>query len=204
MVLPHEYIKTSIDTSQHCQRNWDLSKSVTQEDLDLMIHAATQCPSKQNFSYYRVHVITNRSIIETIHDSTSGYITADDKMLTNSQCLANVLFAFEIVGPSDNSKSHNKRTENGNNNLISRDSLMAISIATGYLNLTAHMLGYYTGYCQCFSRDTVSEILNSGNIEILLGVGHNNPNLDRKIHHLTSDDVYASFTKEVTDVIYYK
>ena len=35
MVLPHEYIKTSIDTSQHCQRNWDLSKSVTKEVTDV-------------------------------------------------------------------------------------------------------------------------------------------------------------------------
>jgi nitroreductase len=204
MTLLHEHIKTSIDTSQHCQRNWDLSKSVSQEDLDLMIHAATQCPSKQNYAYYRVHVITDRLIIEAIHDSSSGYITADDKILTNSQCLANVLFAFEIIDPSDNRKSHNERRENKNNDLIIRDSHIAMNIATGYLNLTAHMLGYYTGYCQCFDSDIVNEILNSDNILVLLGVGHNNPNLDRKIHHVNKDDVYASFTKEVIDVRYYK
>lgn len=204
MTLLYEHIKTSIDTSQHCQRNWDLSKSVPQEDLDLMIYAVTQCPSKQNFAYYCVHVITDRSIIETIHNSTSGYMTAADKMLTNSQCLANVLFAFEIIDPSNNSKSHNKRRENKNNDIIIKDSHIAMNIATGYLNLTAHMLGYYTGYCQCFDSDAVNEILNSDNISLLLGVGHNNPNLDRKIHHINNDDVYASFTKEVINVRYHK
>ena len=46
-----EIIK-AIHRSQHTQRNYDLSKKIPQADLDLIIEAATQCPSKQNIAYY--------------------------------------------------------------------------------------------------------------------------------------------------------
>ena len=57
------YISKAIIRSQHCQRNWDLSKSIPKEDLDLLVTAATECPSKQNVAFYKAYFITNRQII---------------------------------------------------------------------------------------------------------------------------------------------
>ena len=40
-----QMIKKSIQKSQHCNRNWDLTQEMPQADIDLMIEAATQCPT---------------------------------------------------------------------------------------------------------------------------------------------------------------
>ena len=44
-------IKKAVIRSQHCQRNFDLTKSIPENDLELLIHAATNCPSKQNIAF---------------------------------------------------------------------------------------------------------------------------------------------------------
>ena len=65
------------------------------EDLDLIVHAATQCPSKQNVAFYKVHFITNREVIEAVHDKTAGFTNYETGgSETNSQTLANLLIAF--------------------------------------------------------------------------------------------------------------
>lgn len=45
-------IKKAILRSQRCQRNWDLSKQLTTQQLDLILAAATECPTKQNIPFY--------------------------------------------------------------------------------------------------------------------------------------------------------
>ena len=49
----HDELRKAISISQHCQRNWDLSQQVSKEDLDLILHAATNCTSKQNIRFYK-------------------------------------------------------------------------------------------------------------------------------------------------------
>ena len=94
--MDHKQIEKAVIRSQHCQRNWDLTKDIPEEDLQLIIHAATQCPSKQNIAFYKVHFITNRSLIEEVHSKTAGFKNYDTgEYETNSQTLANLLIAFE-------------------------------------------------------------------------------------------------------------
>ena len=196
-------ITTSINRSQHCQRNWDLTKTISADDVATLVHSVTQCQSKQNYAYYRVHVITDRNTIESIYDTTTGFrITSTNQVYKNTQTLANVLFAFEATTPSNTRHQQSNQDENTNADTINKDLLTSLGIATGYLNLTASLLGYYTGYCQCFDSDTVSEILNTSSIELLLGVGYNNPDINNRQHHLLSDIVFPGFTKETIEVIY--
>ena len=84
----NQFLKKSIHKSQHCNRNWDLSKTIPQEDVDLIVESATQCPVKQNLNYYKTHVITDRKKIEDIHKKTVGIQSDKGVMLTNSQTLA--------------------------------------------------------------------------------------------------------------------
>jgi len=96
--MDHKQIEKAVIRSQHCQRNWDLSKQIPQEDLDLIEHAITNCPSKQNVAYYKVHMITDRQLIENIHSHTKGFTTFKKGVVdaeTNSQTLANLLIVFE-------------------------------------------------------------------------------------------------------------
>ena len=88
----------AIDRSQHCQRNFDLSKSIPEADMKKMVHAVTQCPSKQNVALYEAHFITNRDVIEEMHNTTQGFDYPDENggvaYQTNSQVLANLVIVF--------------------------------------------------------------------------------------------------------------
>jgi len=102
----------AINKSQHCQRNWDLSKKIPDKDIGLLVSAASHCPSKQNIAFYNVHVVTNQDLIAQIHSHTAGFAARRDEnnvliptvklgpedpveFIPNDQVLANALFIFE-------------------------------------------------------------------------------------------------------------
>lgn len=203
-ISENDHIAEAILRSQHCQRNWDLSREIPQEDLQLLVTAATQCPSKQNIAFYKAHFITNRALIEAIHENTVGFGRSLDPtdLTTNSQTLANLLIVIEVVSltkaiisKSDEIKlwlNSGKPEEEW-----IRDRNMAIGIAAGYLNLTASLLGYVTGYCTCFDENRIKEILGLGDKPtVLLGIGFKNTLMDRKVHHKEHDFMYPSKTKQ--------
>jgi nitroreductase len=209
--MNHTEIKKAVIRSQHCQRNWDLQKEIPQQDLDLIIHAATQCPSKQNIAFYKVHFITNRDIIEEIHSKTAGFKNYNtDEMETNSQTLANLLIAFEvedfIARHSDDTVFRNDemwsfdttgQMSDMEKNNLKRDTHMAIGIAAGYVNLTSSMLGYSTGCCACFNPREISSIIGANNpIELLMGVGFKDETRSRREHHNKPEFVFPTKTKQ--------
>ena len=93
----HSEISKAIVKSQHCQRNFDLTKRIPEEDMKIMMNAVTECPSKQNIAYYKVHFIEDRDLIEDIHSHTRGFVTNkhESGYETNTQVLANLLVLFE-------------------------------------------------------------------------------------------------------------
>jgi nitroreductase len=211
--MEHKEITKAIIRSQHCQRNWDLSREVPQEDLDLLITAATQCPSKQNVAFYRLHVITNRQVIESVHEQTKGFTVSysSDEKQTNSQVLANMLFVFEErdLNKGKDLKFRNEQTFNVSSTNISlndidtlrRDKNMAVGIAAGYVNLTASLLGYATGCCACFDPEAVRQILDMEKQPLLLmGIGHKNPLMNRRVHHNDHSFVFPTKTKQDIEV----
>ena len=202
----HSNIRKSVIKSQHCQRNWDLSKPIPQTDIDLMIHSATQCPSKQNNAFYSLSVVQDRNIIEQIHNHTFGFrlFNEEQEIITNSQVLANILFVFTSVEPSARVLDKNKLDENSDQTIVQRDANIALGIASGYLNLTSTMLGYSTGCCQCLDPDPIKNILKTDcDVLLLMGVGHKNPNLNRRIHHADNDKIFYSIPKETIEVKHY-
>ena len=189
-----------IPQSQHCQRNWDLTQEVTDEHIEVLKLAVSQCPSKQNNAFYWTHFIKNRELIEKLYDCTWGYYDrqstsptymgtrTEDHVRRNDQCFANLLVVFEswhnyelqgIAGYADDRHSNEEEvTFNVNmtdkqreqfeidpkevfsdgtmdervQQLIARDRWMAVGIAAGYLNMTAHQLGLKTGFNQCYGN----------------------------------------------------
>ena len=96
--MDNSVITKAIIKSQHCQRNWDLEKEIPDEDLQLLTTAGTQCPSKQNIAFYKLHFISNRDVIEKVHSHTSGFVVRYNPTVeytTNPQTLANLLVVFE-------------------------------------------------------------------------------------------------------------
>jgi len=202
--LTRNDIKKAIIKSQHCQRNWDLSKEIPQEDLDLIIHSVTNCPSKQNHAFYRVIAITNRDTIKKVHEETKGFLLPNGNWTTNSQTLANLLLVFVKVETSTAHKRKNEAYENSSNGAKERDANMAIGVAAGYANLTSSILGYSTGCCACFEESALQEILQIDEpIMLLMGIGYKNLSKNRRLHHNTNEE-FPTLEKENIEVNFVK
>jgi nitroreductase len=190
-------IINAIENSQHCQRNWDLTKSIPEEHIDLLIEAVKRAPSKQNLAFYKAHFITDRSIIEAISDNTktntlTKWIDNNNIQFSriNSQALANLLIVFEYYEDYSDPIIHNRNAEakaaylnhqsDIHTKILNNDRYTSIGIASGYVALIANMLGYSTGFCACLQSPPISKILGTdNNILLLLGVGFPNEN----VHH---------------------
>ena len=213
----HKEINDAIIRSQHCQRNWDLEQQIPQEDLDLLITAATQCPSKQNVAFYKLHFVTNRELIERIAEHTNGFIIQrqpEVKTTINTQVLANLVVVFEeytnITKPLDqfrNEQTRHVAEKNFDENTLramDNDMKLAVGIAAGYLNLTASMMGYATGCCTCFIGGPIQKTLGLENRPLLLmGVGFKDTTRNRRIHQ-TDDFVFPSIKKQEIQVNFVK
>jgi len=205
-------IKKSIFKSQHCQRNWDLGKEMPEDDLDTLMIAATQCPSKQNIAFYKLHFVTNRDLIERIHGHTKGFVmkhgeTRDKtEYTTNAQVLANLLIVFEEHLDLSNAYDAGRNEQvidlmSGNAKesdlkLIEKDRMMAIGVAAGYLNLTASLMGYSTGCCTCFLPNEVQKEMSiKGRPLLLMGIGWSDATRNRRIHQV-QDFMFPTRSKQ--------
>lgn len=190
----HNDTKKAVIRSQHVQRNWDLDKAMPQEDVDLLIHAATNCPSKQNFAFYDLHVIQDRDTIERIYSHTKGLgitnpDTGEAEFTTNSQVLAHTLFVFTDTKRSDRYVEKWKSDDFEMDFNWKRDQDMAVGIAAGYINVIASQLGYGTGCCACFESEKVIAELGKNPEEtcvvLMMGVGIKSSDKNRRIHQET-------------------
>jgi len=211
-MMNHSHIQQSIIKSQPCQRNWDLSKNIPEDDLNLLITAATQCPSKQNIAFYKLHFITNRNLIEQIHSHTTGFnkkYLPNPEYTTNSQTLANLLVVFEKFTDLTNRVDQNRNDQTRNlssgedYNKFERDRLISLGVASGYLNLTASLLGYSSGFCSCFNNNKIAELLKiNKSILLLIGIGYPDSNRNRREHQF-EDYLYPTKPKQPIEIVFH-
>ncbi len=190
MISKNNIIKT-IDKTQRCQRNWDLNKQIPKEDLDTIIYAIANAPSKQNLQYFNIHVITNRKIIESIYEET---IVLSGRR-KNPQVLANVLFVFTEVIPKEATYYLNKKKDDQYGH--DKDLFLCSGISAGYGALVAGLLGYETGFCKCFNDTAkLKKLLNTKEeISLMLGVGYGDKTKHRREDHMTKE-IVESFNKD--------
>jgi hypothetical protein len=216
MSFSNREIEKAILKSQHCQRNWDLSRQLPPEDMEVLITAVSSCPSKQNVAYYRAHFITNRQMIEKIHDLTDGFTVTYEPhtTTTNTQTLANLVIVFEpLTLNPENLKTQIRNEEikefaetSGSpsemtRNLLLRDMHMAVGVAAGYVNLAASLMGYETGCCACFHPSGVQAVLNCENPPaLMMGIGYKDPDRGRRVHHKESSFLFPTKPKEKISV----
>lgn len=196
-------LKKSHITGQHCQRNYDLHQTMNEADVDLIIHAATQCPSKQNLDFYSVYAIEDRATIEAIYENTQ---TARGRK--NPQVLGHVLLVF-VSNPDvvDHELINVRNSEQRNRDLptMLEDMHQAVGVAAGFVNVTASMLGYRTGCNKCFDHDAIRSILNLKDNQIpllMMGVGIKDNTRNRREEHNTGKmiDTFKKVPIKVTRV----
>jgi nitroreductase len=213
----HEQIKKAVDSSQRAQRNYDLSKTIPEQDLKTLIYAAANSPSKQNETHYSLQIYTDQSIIKQIYDNTkkftlmshgqerifgvdeSGKYWQDDThSVKNSQILANVLFVYVREEGTARGGTHiaGKAHRESNAMILYEEQInVSIGISVGELILSAGLLGYKTGICSAMDEAPIKELLGVRNrIKLLVGVGYPNMDVDRRLHSETlNNDVPERF-----------
>lgn len=210
--MDHSTITKAIIKSQHCQRNWDLSRSIPEDDIQLLVTAATNCPSKQNIAFYKLHFVTDRTLIEQIHEQTNGFVVklspTHNEYTTNPQTLANLLIVFEKYTNLKDKYDQNRNDQTRNlatgikDATHDRDRLISVGVAAGYVNLTANLLGYSTGCCSCMNEKAVREIVKADDeILLLMGIGYKDPTKNRRIHQ-TEDYMFPTKTKQEIPVLF--
>jgi nitroreductase len=201
-------IKDAVNTAQRAQRNYDLSKSIPQEDLDTLIHVATNSPSKQNETHYALHVYTDQHKIREIYNQTKFFSLikdetdfdnvfkeengefwqSEDLSVHNSQILSNALFVYSVDhgrarGGNSNIAQTTSDTNTESVKIYNEQIDFSIGISVGQLILSATILGYKTGLCSAFPKPQVRAIINSKyNVKLLVGIGFENTGVDRKLH----------------------
>jgi nitroreductase len=197
-------IKKSVDVSLRAQRNFDLNKSISDKDLEVLIYAAANAPSKQNENHYSLKVYTDQQKIKSIYDQTKRFTLhfdrdfqkivnnetkdywPEDYCVKNSQILSNAIFVYL----DDNSNLINWEHKLGESSskeefskIYSIQKSYSIGISVGQLILSAALLGYKTGICTAFDDERIKEIIGTTeNIKMIVGIGFENKNLDRRAH----------------------
>ena len=211
-------LKDAVEVTNRCQRNWDRSKPIFDEDLETLIHVAKRSPAKQNETHYKVFVIKDPDTIYKIYRKTKHYalwsevdeIENDGKTNTadmnvrNSQVWTSALFGFcddwdQSVARSAIHAIMDEKEEVKANVIIEREKqrYFSMGISSGMVALSAAMMGYSTGYCSAFWPKEMEEIVPGFiDLKILLGIGHPHPTKNRREHEeQLNKDIWSDLYK---------
>lgn len=206
MIIPYKAIRKTLANSTRTQRCWDLAQTISQEHIEIIVDSVRAAPVKQNYAYFHLHVVTNRSRVEQLYSHTQGFGFPDSSEPTglrlehNSQVMANCVLVFE---PYDTGENLNRNLERAQGKLDSlrHDQMTAISMAAAYANYTSHLVGLRTGFCECFYPEGVKHTLDlEHNPTLMLGIGYPDRAKHRCKHHVDNTITYPSHPKEPVPV----
>jgi nitroreductase len=197
-------IKKAVDISQRAQRNYDLSKTIPKKDLETLIYAAKNSPSKQNETHYSIHVYTDKDVIRRIYNCTKlfglpaleeeglyenrdgNFWQDENRCVHNSQILANAVFVFVETEGEVRGGTHmlaKKHRDTKIFSLYQEQKHYSLGISVGQLILSATLLGYKTGICSALNTNDVAAILNvNEKPKLVIGIGFENAGVDRRLH----------------------
>ena len=133
---------------QQCQRNWDLSKTITQDVVDYLLWIAQNAPSKQHEAYYDVHWSTDRETIEYLYQFSWGSTHRKNPpaMWRNSQMNANLYMIFVCKVPDTMYNCNNDGTlQNPWGESRWENAIISAGMAMALVMRAAHKMGLKTG-----------------------------------------------------------
>ena len=197
---------SAIKNTNPAQRNFDHSKFMPQEDIDIILDACRWAPTKQNETHYRIYWTTNRNKIQEIHDQSKFFSvfdentpidhhgdTPDKYCVTNSQINANMVIAICEYWEQSSARGRTHMVVDDENFKYSatayitknKQIYISIGIAIGEIILAANALGYRTGLCSAWRENVMSEFTEGYEPQCLIGIGYP-ADRDRREH----PDVY--------------
>ena len=182
-----EYLQT-IENFQHCQRNWDLTKSISDETIDFLLEAGYNVPTKQNLNSFTIVCVKSRdkikewSTVARNDDDTIHWTGVEQEVkngvLQNPQTDANLLFLF-FINDHERYSQLRKEREKGtdpNSKTWYRDKMLEVGLSASAIGIAANQLGMRTGFCGCIWKDIIpNEWTKDWNVQpedlaVMLGV----------------------------------
>ena len=148
-----EHHLSRVKATRKGQRNWDHSKTLPIEKVEQLVQVATNAPAKQDEAFFDLYVLTNRQIIREMYLNHSwGFNQDKDVNYRNPQIDAHAVFVFARATPPTNRNDwidgSQKVTQPFSRSWV--NCLEAIGIASGYVSLTASLMGLTIGYSKNF------------------------------------------------------
>lgn len=154
-----------------CQRNWDESYQIPEEEIKYITDVATIVPTKQQKNVFSLMAITNRQIIDEIFEICYDKQERENTFRQNSQVRANLLLVW-TSGPHPYS---------------GQNLGLAVGISSSAAAIAGAELGYKTGFCKCFETSEAKEILEKyvgklpgKEVPLMLGIGKPDENFDTR------------------------
>lgn len=188
-----EYVNDAIKNMAVTWRNRDVSKKLSDKEVDYFSNLAIQTPSKQSNKYFNVFSITNQTLIEKIYLHSAVPDPGPYGQPYNPQVIAPLLLLWMScnleVGELSKNYLVNSEIEDANDQII--DTHQAVGISAGVVAYEANRLGFKTGYCRCIDSNSIcNELTNYGHdlsesnflLSLSIGYGfHDNPRQHQKI-----------------------
>lgn len=146
----------AVKTAERCQRNWDYSFPIPNEDIKKLVEVATTMPTKQNRKFYELIVSTNpefNKICYTHAVDLNNPHFIDREIHRNTQANAPLIMLWRTTDQTKVEEEDLFKDEYMKNYFTS------VGISSGATVLTANALGYRTGYCNCITHDTLFDEL---------------------------------------------
>ena len=133
---------------QQCQRNYDLSYSLSSEVTEYLLWIAQNVPSKQYEAYFDVYYTTDRETIEYLYQFSWGSTHSRNPpaMWRNSQMNANMYMIFVCKTPDTMYNCNNDGTDQDiKGESRWENSFISVGMAMGLVMRAANKLGLRTG-----------------------------------------------------------
>ena len=207
-------IKKTSEVIRRCQRNWDHSKSIPREHIELLAEVAKNSPAKQDEAYFDVYAITDRALIEKLYEESDGFTTGvlqgeKFEVYPNSQTRANLVFCWVARQPTtmrnyyqdDHDYDAFDKSDKGIDNVKEpgspkdpnewsrniENTYTSIGISTACVAMAAARLGYVTGYNKNVGDfDEIIELKTSETVWMRYTLGIGFPNED-KPHYIDDE-----------------
>jgi hypothetical protein len=204
------------ENAAKCQRNWT-DEPVKEEDIELIMKACTNMPTRKNIIDYELFAFTDKEHIKhifSIAQDDLDFSLSNRAKYHNGQMMAPLVLIWgrtDIVdqylisdyteGYADNENTNNDREvdyrspEQDGTSVTTQS--MHVGISSSAAAIVAQSLGYQTGFCGCVLNDEMLIFLKqfSNNVKefsVALGVGKGRPGVPRNYVFENDEHVYTN------------